>query len=556
MLAQRLAANDKKSRDRALRKLRRYLLARSSEPEGGFSAVEVSKIWKGLFYCMWMQDKPLLQEELALTMSQLVHALQTRPSQNLFLRSFWQTLNREWTGIDRLRLDKFYTLTRFVLRESVELLKKEDWEESVMGEFLSVLEDEVLKAEAPRGVQQHLIDIYLDELAKVGSSELSADLNLKLIDPFCTIAATAKDHTLRHSVVDGIFQTILEQSPFALEDLMKEVGHTPADDGDGSESGNPAEDCEDIGPVLQFDYQALADRLFHLASRKNVPPSNRKHLYQLVKRFKDLAEGIFPGAEYSSKRKKKAQEKTARDSSRVALTDPKKRGKRRRRKRGAVTTENPPEPPAAKKQKKDGKAEQPKVNGVTHRHPNPKDRTGEDAPPPEQEPSQSSTRLRKRRRSCLLRIGLSVLPLRGAVMMRRRRLVRERRKMLSNKAPPIIQTSAVTSSPAAERPAAAAAQDFITFQKPDVPKPVYVKGTKSRGRPIGAHTNCKSKKVTFSLNKNMTAEFKRTDRSLLVSPTGSSRVPFNPNQQPQHSVLKTPTPPRRRVPRAKAADFF
>lgn len=28
---------------------------------GGFSQEELLKIWKGLFYCMWMQDKPLLQ---------------------------------------------------------------------------------------------------------------------------------------------------------------------------------------------------------------------------------------------------------------------------------------------------------------------------------------------------------------------------------------------------------------------------------------------------------------------------------------------------------------
>ncbi|XP_069801149.1 ribosomal RNA processing protein 1 homolog A-like [Dendropsophus ebraccatus] len=110
VMAQKLAANDKTSRDRALRKLRRYMSARSGELEGGFTADELCKIWKGLFYCMWMQDKPQLQEELALTMSQLVHSLQNRQSQSLFVRTFWQTLNREWNGIDRLRLDKFYTV--------------------------------------------------------------------------------------------------------------------------------------------------------------------------------------------------------------------------------------------------------------------------------------------------------------------------------------------------------------------------------------------------------------------------------------------------------------
>lgn len=32
----------------------------------------------------------------------------SRPLEHLFLRAFWQTMIREWVGIDRLRLDKFY----------------------------------------------------------------------------------------------------------------------------------------------------------------------------------------------------------------------------------------------------------------------------------------------------------------------------------------------------------------------------------------------------------------------------------------------------------------
>ena len=30
----------------------------------GFSEVDLLKIWKGLFYCMWMSDKPLIQVHL------------------------------------------------------------------------------------------------------------------------------------------------------------------------------------------------------------------------------------------------------------------------------------------------------------------------------------------------------------------------------------------------------------------------------------------------------------------------------------------------------------
>ena len=32
---------------------------------GSFAEDELMRLWKGLFYCMWMSDKPLVQEELA-----------------------------------------------------------------------------------------------------------------------------------------------------------------------------------------------------------------------------------------------------------------------------------------------------------------------------------------------------------------------------------------------------------------------------------------------------------------------------------------------------------
>ena len=30
------------------------------------------RIWKGLFYCLWMSDKPLVQEELAKNIAELL----------------------------------------------------------------------------------------------------------------------------------------------------------------------------------------------------------------------------------------------------------------------------------------------------------------------------------------------------------------------------------------------------------------------------------------------------------------------------------------------------
>ncbi|MBN3283101.1 RRP1B protein, partial [Polyodon spathula] len=383
--AQKLASNEKPIRTRAIKKLRKYLSIRSQKPEGGFSNDELLKIWKGLFYCMWMQDKPLLQEELATVISRLIHSLQKTDAQYLFLETFLQTMNREWNGIDRLRLDKFYKLIRMVLRQFFELLKRESWDESLVERFGCILSTQVLSAAsgAPSGIQFHILDIYMEELATVGAEELTAEENFKLIDPFCKIAAKTKDRLLLQAIAHSIFDEIVDQSPFAIEDLMKEVkklkksrilkmtlkvplkclkmmrildlffsrlllqaiahsifdeivdqspfaiedlmkevqqqGQNVSDDSENQDlskskkstgrqlNGKEAEkeqnfeddsegtvempeDDEDIGPVLQFDYKAIADRLFELASRTSTPSQNRKIIYRLVKKYVFLSD--------------------------------------------------------------------------------------------------------------------------------------------------------------------------------------------------------------------------------------------------------------------------
>lgn len=46
-------------------------------------------------------------------------------------------------------------------------------------------------------------------------------------------------------------------------------------------------------------------------------------------------------------------------------------------------------------------------------------------------------------------------------------------------------------------------------------------------------------------------EFKKTDKSILVSPEGPSRVAFNPAQKPRHGVLKSPAGTPDREPELK-----
>lgn len=72
-----------------------------------FSNKEFLRLWKGLFYCMWMSDKPLVQEELAEELGSLVHCFPDNKVGLQFFRSFLDTMVIEWNKLDQWRMDKF-----------------------------------------------------------------------------------------------------------------------------------------------------------------------------------------------------------------------------------------------------------------------------------------------------------------------------------------------------------------------------------------------------------------------------------------------------------------
>ncbi|KFV42416.1 Ribosomal RNA processing protein 1 B, partial [Tyto alba] len=680
---------------------------------GGFSQEELLKIWKGLFYCMWMQDKPLLQEELAGNISQLIHAIQNTEARHLFIQTFWQTMNREWNGIDNLRLDKYYMLMRMILRQSFEVLKRNEWDESLIELFLQLLMKEVMDPDssAPTGIKLHFIDMYLDELAKVGAKELTADQNLKFVEPFCKIAAKSKDRCVLHAVATGIFEIIVDQSPYAIEDLMKELGSN-SDEEDVSEevkqeneevlktkadrclsrkSAQSSEKTEDvsenaddgIGTVLQFDYKAVADKLFESASKKNTPSRNRKRLYKLIKKFQDLAEGIFPqdfpedvstdedDDEFSrGRRKKKAAkpwdqnklEKVKEDEEEVSnvkeTSVPQKKRKKRKRdspsadsgtadgswEEGIAETSGSnvfsqgkvPESNKERKKKKllvnettnvatdtrenhsisaqniPGDAEQSKKSQLKKMKPKvqnvpvkPVCQNGPANTSEAEDVSPSVTPLtpkvvKKKQKSkavlvngdTLLQqndmksnkeslletlsgdadtesaisrkvklktktklVGLEGIKVssRKAATLKNKRKVKE---VLNSVETNGVLEAACKKSRKGESSAALSSlkkkkakpgSDFVKFEKSTLPKPVFFRKARSTisstraSMQLNKLQSSSSKKVTFGLNKNTTAEFKKTDKSILVSPEGPSRVAFNPEQKPRHGVLKSPT---------------
>jgi ribosomal RNA-processing protein 1 len=75
--------SDRPTRDKAVASLRTFLSGRRK-----FEELELLKLWKGLFFCMWMSDRPRPQQRLAGDLADLVAVL---PESNVlpFLSAFW-----------------------------------------------------------------------------------------------------------------------------------------------------------------------------------------------------------------------------------------------------------------------------------------------------------------------------------------------------------------------------------------------------------------------------------------------------------------------------------
>lgn len=192
---------------------------------------------------MWMSDKPLTQQRLARDLADLLNVVNGKENFLGFVRAFWQTMAREWSGIEALRMDKFLYLVRCYINQGFECLSKRSWaDEELLGEYLKVLEMVPLNtrdAKIPNGLRYHVIDIYVDELDKV---------DVKRTAPVEKLLAP-----LRRLGKENFNKAVRERVKEALEDERVDdwqaVRHEDADedeeDADGGGVGTNAADVED-----------------------------------------------------------------------------------------------------------------------------------------------------------------------------------------------------------------------------------------------------------------------------------------------------------------------
>uniref|UniRef100_A0A1B6MJI1 Ribosomal RNA processing protein 1 homolog n=1 Tax=Graphocephala atropunctata TaxID=36148 RepID=A0A1B6MJI1_9HEMI len=321
-----LACNDKRLRDRGLKRLRKWFMARS-QGSIDFTKEDHMRIWKGLFYCMWMSDKPLVQEELAEEISNLVHSFASFKASLLFVETFFASLSVEWFGIDQLRLDKFMMLVRRFVRQSFELVARIEWPEEQVQQLADVYY-KTLSA-APLGLNMHIIEIFCEELAKVGKGELSSQTILQFITLFARFLANLKDGRLISQITRRVFLHLIRQTEVGVEHQMKfaawkeygfpggdlstveKIELASEDEGEeeemmeGSEEEMEEEERQ-VGvdaragnvdvllPPLDFEPSELLTVLRRLRNKKETTTKARKTLIQLISKYEQLNDGKYP----------------------------------------------------------------------------------------------------------------------------------------------------------------------------------------------------------------------------------------------------------------------
>ncbi|KAF9278652.1 hypothetical protein BGZ68_008439 [Mortierella alpina] len=319
----RLAANDKKTRDKAVKALGRWI---STKKE--FSHLELMKLWKGLFYCVWMSDKPIIQQQLSETLSSLILRV-PREAVMDFISTFWETICKEWYGIDRLRLDKYYFLLRRFMSYSFRMLKENNWELETIEEFSNVMINGPLNATnktVPDGIRFHLIEIYLEELEKVVDVAQSGEVpTAHVLQPMFHLLGKTINGKVFKMVAEDVFQEILkktaagegEDSDFEddadltvfdknededededEEDADEEMAEDEEEEDEDEEESKAMaemekemdmdEDAEEQSTTFDYDLMGIKERLAAIVSDEETVEQNRRKVDVLYKAYQDF----------------------------------------------------------------------------------------------------------------------------------------------------------------------------------------------------------------------------------------------------------------------------
>ncbi|QCD80301.1 ribosomal RNA processing protein 1 homolog isoform X1 [Vigna unguiculata] len=284
-LIKQLACCNKTTREKTLRLLLKSWLPSQSQP---LSNDDAKKLWKGLFYCMWHSDKPLVQADLVDRLSSLLLSLHL-PLSVQYFSIFLLTMRREWSGIDALRLDKFYLLIRRFVSKFFSLLKTNSWDLQLVESLMGVFDEGTLSAQENKahgnGVNYHIATVFLEELRPF--LPLKQQVLEVLLKPFISALGRVHDKVLVGKIRSGVFDLLLKNGK-ALLGVKKS----------GGEVVDSSDEVVVLGTVALT--MGFSGRLYEMGSSAECWQGNRKVLYALHSEFLKLEkEAVKLGVEFS-----------------------------------------------------------------------------------------------------------------------------------------------------------------------------------------------------------------------------------------------------------------
>ncbi|KAL6185288.1 hypothetical protein ACLB2K_041422 [Fragaria x ananassa] len=269
-LIKQLASCNQGSRGRALRVLLKTWLP----AQLNLSDDDMKKLWKGLFYCMWHADKAPAQAQLIDRLSSLLHSLHL-PLAVEYFSAFLLTMRREWSGIDALRLDKFYLLIRRFVSCWFGLMRSNSWDLEMVKKLMGVLMEWTFFAADKfpgRGVNYHVASVFLEELRPF--MPVRKEVVEVLLVGFIRVMAKADDKVLVGKVKGSVFDVLLANGRKLLE---------------ARKSGEEVEKGDDavvFGPVALC--LGFSSRFHEMGESEECCQGNRKVLFGLDEEFLKL----------------------------------------------------------------------------------------------------------------------------------------------------------------------------------------------------------------------------------------------------------------------------
>lgn len=251
----RLAHTDKVVRDRGFKTLKKWL----SKHEG-LERLEFMKLWKGLYFGMWMADKRPVQQDLAVNVALLLNEI-PRAKQGMWIDTFWETMQAAWEKLDVHRISKYLLFIRIVIAERFKSIRVAGWPLEEMAELGKTF-TRAMPMHAKQGPNAPSLGLLL-QFTRILWEELRPQLEVgafpskavfELLEPFHVLA----EGSAVNSLVGHVHEHIFRKAPREL-------------------------------------LSSLTARILEGAARSDVPKKNRQSLYESADALESAAKAPATG---------------------------------------------------------------------------------------------------------------------------------------------------------------------------------------------------------------------------------------------------------------------